>query len=42
MNFYNKVQNGFVKLIQKTIKDKYQLINSNLDINENNEKTILK
>ena len=39
MNFYNNVQRGFVKL-SKINKRKYQLINSNLDI-ENNEKIIL-
>ena len=39
MSFYNKVQNGFLELLKKQ-KNKYQLINSNLDINEN-EKLIL-
>jgi dTMP kinase len=39
MNFYNKVQRGFIKL-SKVQKRKYQLINSNLDIKEN-EKLIL-
>jgi len=39
MSFYNKVQNGFLKLLKKQ-KNKYQLINSNLDI-EKNEKLIL-
>ena len=34
MSFYNKVQNGFLRLLKKQ-KNKYQLINSNLDINEN-------
>ena len=34
MSFYNKVQNGFIKLSKKQ-KKKYQLINSNLDILEN-------
>jgi len=38
-SFYNKVQNGFLKLLKKQ-KKKYQLINSNLDINDN-EKLIL-
>ena len=38
MKFYNKVQRGFLNF-QKIIR-KYQLINSNLDI-ENNEKIIL-
>ena len=39
MSFYNKVQNGFLKL-SKLKKNKYKLINSNLDI-KNNEKLIL-
>ena len=39
MSFYNKVQNGFLKLL-KNQKNKYQLINSNLDIDKN-EKLIL-
>ena len=39
MTFYNKVQNGFIKL-SKLKKNKYKLINSNLDI-KNNEKLIL-
>ena len=39
MSFYNKVQNGFLKLLKKQ-KNKYQLINSNLDIKKN-EKLIL-
>ena len=39
MSFYNKVQNGFLKL-SKRQKNKYQLINSNLDIYKN-EKLIL-
>jgi len=39
MNFYNKVQNGFIKLADDK-KKLYQLINSNLDIS-NNEKLIL-
>ena len=33
-NFYNKVQNGFLKLAKKN-KKKYQIINSNLDIKDN-------
>jgi dTMP kinase len=37
--FYNKVQNGFIKLLQKNPK-KYMKINSNLDI-RHNEKVIL-
>ena len=40
MNFYNKVQNGFLKLANQKIKS-YQIINSNLDI-KLNEKLILK
>ena len=39
MTFYKKVQNGFIKL-SKLNKNKYKLINSNLDI-RNNEKLIL-
>ena len=39
MTFYNKVQNGFIKL-SKLKKNKYKLINSNLDIKDN-EKIIL-
>ena len=39
MSFYNKVQNGFLELLKKQ-KNKYQLINSNLDIYKN-EKLIL-
>ena len=33
-NFYNKVQNGFLKLDKKN-KRKYQIIDSNLNIKEN-------
>ena len=33
-NFYQKVQKGFLKISKKD-KKKYQIINSNLDINEN-------
>ena len=40
MNFYNKVQNGFLKLANKKTKS-YQIVNSNLDI-KMNEKLILK
>jgi dTMP kinase len=40
INFYKKVQNGFLKLANKKIRS-YQIINSNLDINLN-EKLILK
>ena len=39
MTFYNKVQNGFIKL-SKLKRNKYKLINSNLEI-KNNEKFIL-
>ena len=39
MTFYNKVQNGFLKLSKKQ-KKKYQLIDSNLEIKDN-EKLIL-
>jgi len=39
MSFYNKVQNGFLKL-SKRQKNKYQLINSNLEIYKN-ERLIL-
>ena len=39
MTFYNKVQKGFIKL-SKLKKNKYKLINSNLEI-KNNEKLIL-
>ena len=39
MTFYNKVQNGFIKM-SKLKKNRYKLINSNLDI-KNNEKLIL-
>ena len=39
ISFYKKVQNGFIKLSNKQ-KNKYQLINSNLEINKN-EKLIL-
>ena len=38
INFYNKVQKGFLKLSYN--KKKYQIINSNLDINKN-EKFII-
>ena len=39
ISFYNKVQKGFIKLSNKQ-KKKYQLVNSNLDI-RNNEKLVL-
>ena len=39
MSFYNKVQKGFIKLSNKQ-KRKYQLVNSNLDIRDN-EKLVL-
>ena len=32
--FYNKVQNGYLKLTKKNVK-KYQIIDSNLDISIN-------
>ena len=35
-NFYTKVQSGFLKIAKKN-KKKYQIINSNLDINFNKE-----
>ena len=34
MNFYNKVQNGFLKLANSN-KKSYKIINSNLDIKVN-------
>ena len=37
-NFYNKVQNGFLKLAQN--KKNYKIINSNLDIIDNEKKII--
>ena len=40
MSFYNKVQNGFLRLSNKQ-KKRYQLINSNLNIKDN-EKLILR
>jgi dTMP kinase len=40
INFYNKVQNGFLKLANQKIKS-YQIVNSNLNI-KLNEKLILK
>ena len=39
MSFYSKVQKGFIKLSNKQ-KRKYQLVNSNLDIRDN-EKLVL-
>jgi dTMP kinase len=39
MSFYSKVQKGFINLSKKQ-KNKYQLINSNLEISKN-EKLIL-
>ena len=36
MNFYNKVQNGFLKL-SKLNKKSYKIINSNLDIKKNED-----
>ena len=40
-DFYNKVQNGFLKL-SKLNKKKYKIINSNLDIKKNEELIINK
>ena len=40
MSFYNKVQKGFIKLSNSN-KKKYQLVDSNLDI-KNNEKLVLR
>ena len=40
-SFYKKVQNGFLKLSKKN-KKKYQIINSNLDINHNKSLIIQK
>ena len=37
--FYNKVQNGFVKIAKRNLK-RYMIINSNIDI-QNNKKVIL-
>ena len=37
--FYEKVQKGFIKLAQKNIK-KYQIINSNIDIKDNESQII--
>ena len=34
LSFYNKVQNGFIKLSKKN-KKKYLIINSNNDLNKN-------
>ena len=39
MSFYSKVQKGFIKLSNKQ-KRKYQLVNSNLNIRDN-EKLVL-
>ena len=36
MNFYNKVQNGFLKL-SKLNKKSYKIIDSNLDIKKNED-----
>ena len=36
MNFYNKVQKGFLKLA-KSSKKTYQIIDSNLDIKKNED-----
>ena len=40
-NFYSKVQKGFLKLAEIN-KDKYQIIDSNLDINKNKSLIIKK
>ena len=40
-NFYKKVQNGFLKLAKKN-KNKYQIIDSNLEINMNKSLIIKK
>ena len=39
VGFYRKVQNGFLKIARKN-KKKYKIINSNLDIKENENKII--
>ena len=39
VNFYQKVQKGFLKLAKRNIK-KYKIIDSNLDINSNQNKII--
>ena len=41
IKFYEKVQNGFLKLSKKNIK-KYKIVNSNLDIKENKSLIIRK
>ena len=41
IKFYSKVQNGFLKLSKKNIK-KYEIVNSNLDIEENKSLIIKK
>jgi len=41
MSFYNKVQNGFIKL-SNVKKKRYQLVNSNLDIRKNEELVLRK
>ena len=38
-NFYQKVQNGYLKIAKKNLK-KYKIINSNLNIKENQKKII--
>ncbi len=40
-NFYNKVQKGYLKM-SKSKKNKYQIIDSNIDINENKRLVIEK
>ena len=41
MKFYNKVQNGFIKIFKKN-KSNYLIINSNLDIKKNKEIVVKK
>ena len=40
-SFYNKVQNGFLKIAKKN-KRKYMIVNSNLDIERNYDQVIQK
>ena len=40
-NFYKRVQNGFLKISNRN-KKKYEIINSNLDIEENKSQIINK
>ena len=41
MKFYNKVQNGFIKISKKN-QSNYLIINSNLDIKKNKEIVVKK